>query len=140
MLIEPHFIDFNCCAHIKVAKIMKEAGRAPSLSKHTALHCCSVLLRMPSGASCVFHVNFMLPSFQVNTVFDRLHETHNYTGYVIFLEEDHFVAPDFLEVAKQLIGMRQTRCTDCDFINLGMYNKVRNYAGVAHRVCVCVLV
>ena len=76
----------------------------------------------------------MVLSFQVNTVFDRLRETQNYTGYVIFLEEDHFVAPDFLEVAKQLIGMRKTQCTECDFINLGMYNKVRNYAGVAHRV------
>lgn len=70
----------------------------------------------------------------MNTVFDRLQETQNYTGYVIFLEEDHYVAPDFLEVAKQLIEMRQSQCPDCDFINLGMYNKVRNYAGVAHRV------
>ena len=83
---------------------------------------------------CTNHVNFLLAPFQVNTVFDRLLETQNYTGYVIFLEEDHYVAPDFLEVAKQLIGMRNTQCTDCDFINLGMYNKVRNYAGVAHRV------
>lgn len=74
--------------------------------------------------------------WKVNTVFDRLYETQNYSGYVIFLEEDHIVAPDFIEVAKQLIGMRNSQCTDCDFINLGMYNKVKNYAGVAHRATV----
>ena len=105
------------------------------ITLHTILYVCvSVLLQVPSGATCILHVNVMLQPFQVNTVFDRLHETQNYTGYVVFLEEDHFVAPDFLEVAKQLIGMSKTQCTDCDFINLGMYNKVRNYAGVAHRV------
>ena len=26
------------------------------------------------------------------------------------------------------------RCTDCDFINLGMYNAVKSYAGVSERV------
>ena len=72
--------------------------------------------------------------FQVNTVFDKLRETEKYTGYVLFLEEDHYVAPDFLEVARQLIELRRTQCKDCDFINLGMYNKVRNYAGVAQKV------
>lgn len=98
----------------------------------------SVRLHVPSVTGGWYAVLFvsclLLPSFQVNTVFDRLYETQNYSGYVIFLEEDHIVAPDFIEVAKQLIGMRNSQCTDCDFINLGMYNKVKNYAGVAHRV------
>ena len=67
-------------------------------------------------------------------MFDGLRETANYSGYVLFLEEDHFVAPDFIEVARQLIELRKTHCKDCDFINLGMYNKVRSYSGVSHRV------
>ena len=33
--------------------------------------------------------------FQANTVFDSLNITRNYNGPVLFLEEDHFVAPDF---------------------------------------------
>ena len=83
---------------------------------------------------CILNVKLFLPPFQVNTVFDRLRETANYTGHVIFLEEDHFVAPDFVEVARQLIELQRTQRKECDFINLGMYNKVRSYAGVAHRV------
>ena len=102
---------------------------------------------MVTSAICCYKHSLLLPhvislslSSQVNTVFDKLYETKNYTGYVVFLEEDHFVAPDFLVVARQLIELKQSQCTDCDFINLGMYNKVRNYAGVAHRVSVCVCV
>ena len=65
-------------------------------------------------------------------VFDNLRVMQNYRGYVLFLEEDHYVSPDFLHVASQLIHMKQERCTDCDFINLGMYNKARV---LTNRVC-----
>ena len=39
---------------------------------------------------------------QINVVFDRLLETRNFDGYVVFLEEDHFVSPDFIVMAKKL--------------------------------------
>lgn len=58
-------------------------------------------------------------------VFDGLRVTQNYNGYVVFLEEDHYISPDFIEVAHQLIKMKKEKCHDCDFINLGMYNKAK---------------
>lgn len=64
-------------------------------------------------------------------VFDNLRVTQSYGGYVLFLEEDHYVAPDFVQVAAQLIGMKKD-CADCDFINLGMYNKAK---ALTNRVC-----
>lgn len=70
--------------------------------------------------------------FQSNMVFDGLRVTQNYSGYVLFLEEDHYVAPDFLQVARQLMTIKETQCTDCDFINLGMYNKAKT---LSNRVC-----
>ena len=63
---------------------------------------------------------------QVNTVFDWLHATRDFNGYVFFLEEDHYVSPDFVQVTKKLIILKQTSCQDCDFINLGNYQKA-NY-------------
>lgn len=62
--------------------------------------------------------------WKINMVFDNLRVTQSYGGYVLFLEEDHYVAPDFVQVAAQLIGMKKD-CADCDFINLGMYNKAK---------------
>lgn len=58
-------------------------------------------------------------------VFDNLRVTRGYNGYMLFLEEDHYVAPDFIQVARQLIRLKEERCPDCDFINMGMYNKVK---------------
>lgn len=72
-----------------------------------------------SFVSCPF------PISQVNMVFDNLRATQDYNGYVFFLEEDHYVAPDFLQVAHQLIRLKEQKCSNCDFINLGMYNKAK---------------
>ena len=42
---------------------------------------------------------------QINHVFDGMKVTASYNGYVIFLEEDLYVAPDIFPVTKQLISM-----------------------------------
>ena len=71
---------------------------------------------------------------KINMVFDNLRATANFNGYVLFLEEDHYVAPDFVVMANQLIELKKTRCPECDFVNLGMYNKVKNYHGISIKV------
>lgn len=68
-------------------------------------------------------------------MFDKLLATRNYNGYVFFLEEDHYVSPDFLEVAKQLIELKKDKCQDCDFINLGMYNKIKSFSNRVGVAC-----
>jgi len=65
---------------------------------------------------------------QLNMVFDGLALTKNFTGYVFFLEEDHYVAPDFIHVARQMIQLKwQQNYQTCDFINLGMYTNIRSF-------------
>lgn len=70
---------------------------------------------------------------KVNTVFDKLLATKDYNGYVFFLEEDHYVSPDFYEVSKQLIQLKQEKCHDCDFINLGMYTTQSTFSNKVRR-------
>jgi len=43
---------------------------------------------------------------QINHVFDGMNITANYSGYIIFLEEDLYVAPDIIPVTKQLISLK----------------------------------
>ena len=43
---------------------------------------------------------------QINHVFDEMKVTTDYNGFVIFLEEDLYVAPDIVPVTKQLISLR----------------------------------
>ena len=43
---------------------------------------------------------------QINVVFDRIRETKNFNGTVLFLEEDHFVTPDFIVMTRKLEKLR----------------------------------
>jgi alpha-1,6-mannosyl-glycoprotein beta-1,2-N-acetylglucosaminyltransferase len=74
--------------------------------------------------------------WKVNMVFDGMRETENFTGHVMFLEEDHYLSPDFLYMTEKLIALKEEQCDDCDFVNLGMYTNVRSPATLAHRVSV----
>ena len=49
------------------------------------------------------------------------------SGLVLFLEEDHYVAEDFLHVLKLLEAERIQKYSNCDIICLGTYLKSYNY-------------
>lgn len=59
--------------------------------------------------------------WKIVTVFDKLQCLSSYTGYVMFLEEDHYTTPDFIATALELVELRNEQCLDCDFINMGVY-------------------
>ncbi|XP_064382797.1 alpha-1,6-mannosyl-glycoprotein 2-beta-N-acetylglucosaminyltransferase-like [Halichondria panicea] len=61
--------------------------------------------------------------WKVNTVFDHLRVTTDFNGYVFFLEEDHYLSPDFVHVAKRLVALKREQCQDCDLVNMGTYQK-----------------
>ncbi|XP_060608709.2 alpha-1,6-mannosyl-glycoprotein 2-beta-N-acetylglucosaminyltransferase [Anolis sagrei] len=46
-------------------------------------------------------------------------------GLLLFLEEDHFLAPDALHVLRRLWDMRQRECPECQVLSLGSYAAVR---------------
>jgi hypothetical protein len=74
--------------------------------------------------------------WKLNMVFDGMRATKDFNGYVMFLEEDHYLSPDFLYMTEKLIALKEEKCTDCDFINLGMYTAVKAVSNLAHRVSV----
>ncbi|XP_055303292.1 alpha-1,6-mannosyl-glycoprotein 2-beta-N-acetylglucosaminyltransferase-like isoform X2 [Sitodiplosis mosellana] len=59
--------------------------------------------------------------WKVNRVFDQLHVTRHHTGYVLFLEEDHYVAEDFLHVLMLMQKQVETLCPKCNILSLGTY-------------------
>lgn len=68
--------------------------------------------------------------WKANAVFDKLTATKNTDGPVVFLEEDHFVGPDFYHSLIQLHELKQNdeRChKSCDILSPGMYVTADNY-------------
>ncbi|KAK3919406.1 Alpha-1,6-mannosyl-glycoprotein 2-beta-N-acetylglucosaminyltransferase [Frankliniella fusca] len=67
--------------------------------------------------------------WKANRVFDQLEVTRNHTGLVLFLEEDHFVAEDFIHVLRLMQKTCSTNCPQCNILSLGTYLKTYNYYG-----------
>lgn len=78
-------------------------------------------------------------------VFEGLRVTQtDYTGHVVFLEEDHYAAPDILHVLDLMKRLKPSLCPACQVLALGNYNKLnpgiyKNYvsqgAGLSDLVC-----
>ncbi|XP_055527737.1 alpha-1,6-mannosyl-glycoprotein 2-beta-N-acetylglucosaminyltransferase isoform X3 [Wyeomyia smithii] len=62
-----------------------------------------------------------------NRVFDQLEVTKYHTGLVVFLEEDHYVAEDFLYILELMQQKSHELCPKCNILSLGTYLKTFNY-------------
>ncbi|CDW57230.1 UDP GlcNAc:a 6 D mannoside [Trichuris trichiura] len=57
----------------------------------------------------------------VNYVFNGIPRLRHYNGWVVFLEEDHYVSPDFLYSFNSIADQMSSVCQDCHIITLGSY-------------------
>ncbi|XP_062560624.1 alpha-1,6-mannosyl-glycoprotein 2-beta-N-acetylglucosaminyltransferase isoform X2 [Armigeres subalbatus] len=65
--------------------------------------------------------------WKANRVFDQLETTKYHTGLVVFLEEDHYVAEDFLHILELMQLKSNELCPKCNILSLGTYLKTFNY-------------
>ncbi|XP_019880285.1 alpha-1,6-mannosyl-glycoprotein 2-beta-N-acetylglucosaminyltransferase isoform X2 [Aethina tumida] len=72
--------------------------------------------------------------WKANRVFSQLEVTRNHSGLVVFLEEDHYVAEDFIYVLKLMDKTCKESCKHCNVLSLGTYLKTYNYYGDAKKV------
>ncbi|RWS24636.1 Alpha-1:6-mannosyl-glycoprotein 2-beta-N-acetylglucosaminyltransferase-like protein [Leptotrombidium deliense] len=72
--------------------------------------------------------------WKINHIFDYLNVTNGHTGFILFLEEDHYAAPDMLHVLHLMISNKLMLCETCDVFTLGSYTKSFNYALNANKV------
>ncbi|KAF2885693.1 hypothetical protein ILUMI_20466 [Ignelater luminosus] len=72
--------------------------------------------------------------WKANRVFNQLEVTRNHSGLVVFLEEDHYVAEDFIHVLKLMERTCKEACKHCNILSLGTYLKTYNYYGDAKKV------
>jgi len=75
--------------------------------------------------------------WKMNYVFDEVVGKFNMTGWVLLLEEDHYVTPDLLHVLNKIIAEKATLCDNCQVISMGFYLKqFGNYGNTMDRLAV----
>lgn len=64
--------------------------------------------------------------WKANHAFNRLTITKEYTGLITFLEEDHYVAEDFIHMLK-IMDQKCAKIADCYFLGLGFHVNLKSY-------------
>ncbi|KAL7033575.1 hypothetical protein ACKWTF_007644 [Chironomus riparius] len=59
--------------------------------------------------------------WKADRIFEHLTVTKNHDGYFFFLEEDHYVAPDFLYMLKLMDNKASESCKKCNILVLGKH-------------------
>ncbi|XP_063146645.1 alpha-1,6-mannosyl-glycoprotein 2-beta-N-acetylglucosaminyltransferase [Candoia aspera] len=73
--------------------------------------------------------------WKLHFVWERVRALREHPGLVVFLEEDHYLAPDFYHVLQRLWALQQHDCPECQLLSLGTYATVRgSFAGRADKV------
>uniref|UniRef100_A0A8D8ZUS3 Alpha-1,6-mannosyl-glycoprotein 2-beta-N-acetylglucosaminyltransferase n=1 Tax=Cacopsylla melanoneura TaxID=428564 RepID=A0A8D8ZUS3_9HEMI len=71
--------------------------------------------------------------WKANRVFNQLDVTRNFQGLVLFVEEDHFLAEDFLHTLNIMQKTVRQTCGQCNILSLGTYLKTYNYYADAKK-------
>uniref|UniRef100_A0A674PAQ1 Si:ch73-91k6.2 n=1 Tax=Takifugu rubripes TaxID=31033 RepID=A0A674PAQ1_TAKRU len=73
--------------------------------------------------------------WKLHFVWERVHVTQGYSGFVVFLEEDNYVLPDFYHFYKAMIEFRKKSCPNCDVLALGNHNGLtKTFTSLSNKV------
>lgn len=107
------------------------------ISKEAALHLGCINAEYPDSFGHYREAKFSQTKhhwwWKLHFLWDRVRLLKNHKGLVLFIEEDHYLAPDFLHVLKLMSALKKEHCADCDIISLGSYGHI-GYSSKANRV------
>lgn len=72
--------------------------------------------------------------WKLHHVFDELDVMKNYTGQVLLLEEDYYLAPDIITTLQMTLNLKKKECKDCRMITAGNYDKAQIFSSNAGKM------
>ncbi|XP_068609854.1 alpha-1,6-mannosyl-glycoprotein 2-beta-N-acetylglucosaminyltransferase [Brachionichthys hirsutus] len=72
--------------------------------------------------------------WKLHFVWERVQVMQGYSGFVIFLEEDNYLFPDFFHFYKLMIEFRGRSCPDCDLLALGSHDELTGFIKLSNQV------
>lgn len=74
--------------------------------------------------------------WKLHFVWERVYAMQGYSGFVVFLEEDNYILPDFFHFYKSVIEFRKNSCPDCDMLALGNHNGLTDFTKLSNKVLI----
>ncbi|XP_033932057.1 alpha-1,6-mannosyl-glycoprotein 2-beta-N-acetylglucosaminyltransferase [Pseudochaenichthys georgianus] len=72
--------------------------------------------------------------WKLHFVWERVPALQGYSGFVLFLEEDNYILPDFFHYYKSMVEFRKSSCPDCDMLALGNHNGLTDFNILSNKV------
>ncbi|XP_057678078.1 alpha-1,6-mannosyl-glycoprotein 2-beta-N-acetylglucosaminyltransferase [Corythoichthys intestinalis] len=72
--------------------------------------------------------------WKLHFVWERVQAMQGYSGFVVFLEEENYILPDFFQFYKSMIEFRENNCLDCDFLSLGNHNDFKDFPTLSNKL------
>lgn len=65
--------------------------------------------------------------WKLHFVFERLKVLQGYNEFVVFIEDDNYILPDFYQFFMSMTRLRSTDCAECDLLALGNHDDVSHF-------------
>ncbi|KAM4690779.1 alpha-1,6-mannosyl-glycoprotein 2-beta-N-acetylglucosaminyltransferase [Rhinophrynus dorsalis] len=72
--------------------------------------------------------------WKLQFVWEKLSVLKEHSGLVLFIEEDHYLAPDFYHFLKKMWSRKNEECSDCDILSLGTYIRLQTFSEKTDKV------
>ncbi|XP_069772478.1 alpha-1,6-mannosyl-glycoprotein 2-beta-N-acetylglucosaminyltransferase [Narcine bancroftii] len=72
--------------------------------------------------------------WKLHFVWEKVKVLEDHKGLVLFIEEDHYLSPDFYHVLKNMWSLKTENCPDCDILSLGTYGRVSDFGDKTNKV------
>ncbi|XP_035242031.1 alpha-1,6-mannosyl-glycoprotein 2-beta-N-acetylglucosaminyltransferase [Anguilla anguilla] len=60
--------------------------------------------------------------WKLHFVWERVRILEGYSSYVVFMEEDNYILPDFYHCLREMAELKKRECPDCDILVLGNHD------------------
>ncbi|XP_077443452.1 alpha-1,6-mannosyl-glycoprotein 2-beta-N-acetylglucosaminyltransferase [Stigmatopora argus] len=72
--------------------------------------------------------------WKLHFVWERVQTMQGYIGFVIFLDEENYLLPDFFHLYKSMVSFKENSCLDCDILSLGNQNDFKGFSTFSNKL------
>ncbi|KAL4623952.1 alpha-1,6-mannosyl-glycoprotein 2-beta-N-acetylglucosaminyltransferase-like [Arapaima gigas] len=72
--------------------------------------------------------------WKLHFVWERVRALQGYSGYILLIEEDNYLLPDFVRFFEGMTELKKHECPDCDVLLLGNHNRAVDFQKMSNKL------